>query len=145
MVRIKKNKRFDSFNKDGKENGFVVPIIDVMDSFLPDGMFPHQVYLTVVNPGEVKGPHFHKIRYAMYTCVKGNVKVVTKSESGYQIHFSGEDYEYATIWIAPGIPTAIINLDPVQPSYVINTPNPSYLETPDDDHHVVFEDEMLKV
>ena len=143
IVKVKNNKKLHSFNRFGKENGCVIPIIDINESFLTKDRFPHQVYLTIVSPGEIKGPHLHKKRYAMYTCIRGNIKVVVKINDNYEYYYSGEDYDYATIWVEKGIPTAIINLEKEKESFIINTPNPSYQECPDDDYDIYFEPDVL--
>ncbi|HQH50003.1 MAG TPA: WxcM-like domain-containing protein [Candidatus Cloacimonadota bacterium] len=141
--RVKKNRKIITHNRFNAENGFLVPIIDCKDGFLNEEEFPHQVYMTVVAPGEIKGPHYHKRRYAMYTCIQGNIKVVLKIDGRYETLYSGEDHDYATLWIRAGIPTAVINLEQGRPSLIINMPNPSFLETPDDDADVEFDPTML--
>ncbi|MDP3115396.1 MAG: WxcM-like domain-containing protein [Candidatus Cloacimonadaceae bacterium] len=141
--KIKKNRRIVTKNRHDQINGYLVPIIDIGDEFISPEQFPRQVYLTVVDPGEIKGPHFHKERYAMYTCIKGNIKIVLKLEDKYEVLFSGEDHDYATLWIPAGIPTAVINMDMDNPSFILNTPNPSFLETPFDDHNVEFDPSVL--
>lgn len=143
MVRVKKNTKFISKNQDGEDNGYVIPIVDIKDEFPALGRFPHQVYLTVVAPGEIKGPHHHKIRYAMYTCIKGNIKVVVKNQDSYEVYYSGEDHDYATIWVEEGLPTALVNLENVRESMIINTPNPSFRECPEDDYFVEFDPNYL--
>ncbi|HOF59753.1 MAG TPA: WxcM-like domain-containing protein [Candidatus Syntrophosphaera sp.] len=141
--KVKKNRKINTRNRFRQGNGYLVPILDIQEGFLPGKDFPRQIYLTVVAPAEVKGPHFHKQRYAMYTCIQGNIKVVLKTDAGYMAFYSGEDYDYATIWVRAGIPTAVINLEREKPSLIINMPNPSFLETPDDDMDVEFDPEML--
>lgn len=143
MVKVKKNAKYISQNRNGVENGYIVTIVDVMEDFIDSERFPRQVYLTVVAPGEIKGPHYHKIRYAMYTCIKGNIKVVVKTSEGYDVFYSGEDYDYATIWVETGYPTALINLETDRESMIINTPSPSYKESPTDDYHVEFDHRYL--
>jgi len=143
MVKVKKNQKHISKNRIGKENGYVIPIVDVIDAFPELGKFPRQVYLTVVAPGEIKGPHYHKIRYAMYTCIRGNIKVVVKINDTYEVYYSGENYNYATIWVETGFATAIINLERERESMIINTPCPSYLECPDDEYDVTFDPAYL--
>ncbi|MDD2228137.1 MAG: cupin domain-containing protein [Candidatus Cloacimonetes bacterium] len=144
MVKVKKNKKLISRNRAGVENGYVIPIVDVADKFPDSGRFPHQVYLTVVAPGEIKGPHHHKIRYAMYTCIKGNIKVVVKKQDTYEIYYSGENHDFATIWVEKGLPTALINLEKDRESMIVNTPNPSYQECPNDEHEVEFDPKYLR-
>lgn len=142
--KVKANRKICTHNRFKAENGFLVPIIDCKDGFLEEGEFPRQIYLTVVAPGEIKGPHYHEQRYAMYTCIQGNIKVVLKIAGVYKTLYSGEDHDYATLWIRAGIPTAVINLEQDRPSLILNMPNPSFLETPDDDRDVEFDPALLE-
>lgn len=143
MIKTKKNKKYISKNRNGEENGYVLTIVDIAEQFPEPERFPRQIYLTVVAPGEIKGPHHHKIRYAMYTCIKGNIKVVVKKDDKYEVFYSGENYDYATIWVETGLPTALINLEKDRESMIINTPNPSFMESPDDDYEVEFDPSYL--
>lgn len=71
----------------GKPNGYVVPIWNANER--PD-LRPDQVYLTAVAPHSQKGPHLHKVRRGMFCCIKGNVRIVTRSESsGAEHRFEG--------------------------------------------------------
>lgn len=142
--KVKPNRKIITHNRYEEENGFLIPIIDIQDGFLPSGDFPRQVYLTVVKPGEVKGPHCHHQRYAMYTCIQGNIKVVLKLKDEFKFILLGENHDYATLWIKAGIPTAVINLEKDRPSLILNMPSPSFLETPDDDMDVEFDPDLLK-
>ncbi len=141
--KVKPNKKITTVNRFSQENGYLVPILDIREGFVNEDGFPHQVYLTVVAPGETKGPHYHQNRYAMYTCIQGNIKIVLKIGETYETAFSGEDHDFATVWIQAGIPTAVVNLEENRPSLVLNMPCPSFLETPGDDHDVEFDPGVL--
>ena len=39
------------------------------------------VYVTSINPGEVKGPHLHVIRHSYYVCIKGKVVFISYTAS----------------------------------------------------------------
>ena len=58
-IKVKTNSKISTKDKHGKENGFLIPIINVHDNFVAEEQWPKQVYCTVVKPGEVKGPHRH--------------------------------------------------------------------------------------
>ena len=43
---------------------------------------PEMVYLNLVNPGEIKGPHIHKNRTSYFFCLDGKMVIVVKSKDG---------------------------------------------------------------
>ena len=43
---------------------------------------PKMVYLSSVNPGELKGPHLHTKRTSYFTCIHGKVVFILKDENG---------------------------------------------------------------
>ena len=52
-------------------NGTLVPVWRNWDKIIK--VIPEMVYITSINPGEVKGPHLHIIRHSYYVCIKGKV------------------------------------------------------------------------
>jgi len=129
-------------DKDGKENGFLVPIYNIHEDFIPKERQPHQVYLTVAAPKTVKGPHLHMKRWGHFTCLKGNIKIVVKTEEGYEECYSGEDYEYTTIEVPAGVPSALQNIGDVD-AYILNTPYPAWLPDDQDEYPVSFDDYLF--
>ena len=138
-VGIKKNSKIVTKNHDGTENGFLVPIYNIHDAFPNQSQRPEQVYMTVAKPGEIKGPHLHKIRWGLFTCVKGNVKIVCKTVDGYEEHFSGEDYDYASVQVPAGIPNVLVNIGH-EDCYILNMPSPAWTADMNDDFDVTFDD-----
>ena len=139
MIRSKENPRIETRSKDGSVNGFLVPILNVHEGFVDAAQHPQQVYLTVCAPRAVKGPHLHLKRWGLFTCVRGNVKVVIRTPDGYVEKFSGEAHGYATIQVPAGIPSALVNLGDDE-AYVLNMPAPSWHKDDPDDHPVSFAD-----
>ena len=43
---------------------------------------PKMIYLTSVNPGEIKGPHLHTKRDSYFVCTRGKVIFIVKDENG---------------------------------------------------------------
>ena len=82
-IRTRSNTKHLTKDKAGKTNGFLIPVFNEHDGFLAEAQFPKQVYVTVVSPHCVKGPHLHMKRWGVFTCIKGNVKVVLKTDDGY--------------------------------------------------------------
>ena len=138
-IIVHKHPKIETKNRFGDSNGFLVPIFNVHDGVINEEQYPQQVYLTVANPMEVKGPHLHMKRWQLYTCIKGNVKVVVRQEGVYEEYYSGEEYDFATIQVPAGIPSAVQNVGNVD-AYVINMPAPSWHVDEQDDHPVSFDD-----
>ena len=138
-IVVQKHPKIETKNRNGSPNGFLIPIFNVHDGIINEEQYPQQVYITVANPMEVKGPHLHMKRWQLYTCIKGNVKVVVKQEEAYKEYYSGEDYDFATIQVPAGIPSAVQNIGDID-AYVINMPSPSWHVDEQDDHPVSFDD-----
>lgn len=141
-LRIQKHTKMSSKDIHGNVNGFLIPIYNIHDGFIEEGNSPKQVYLTVCDVGKIKGPHLHKRRCGHFTCIRGNIRVIVRNENGYEYYFSGEDYEFATIEVPPGTPAAIQNISD-EPAYIINTPSPAWHVNDQDEHPVVFDDEVF--
>lgn len=140
MIKTAKHPKFVTKNHEtDEENGFLVPIYNIHDGFFEKGKEPQQVYMTVVKPGTVKGPHLHFIRVGCFTCIKGNVRVVVKVDGEYQVFFSGEDHEYQSIEIPTGIPAMLECLGD-EDAYVLNMPSPAWTKDMNDEHTADFSD-----
>jgi dTDP-4-dehydrorhamnose 3,5-epimerase len=137
-IRTKTNPKISTRNVGGRENGFLVPIMNVHETFIDSEQWPQQVYLTVACPGEVKGPHLHKKRWGLFTCVKGNIKIVLRNDGAYQEYFSGEDYGYSTVQVPAGIPAALVNIGGSD-AYILNMPSPAWQPDDQDEWEVAFE------
>jgi dTDP-4-dehydrorhamnose 3,5-epimerase-like enzyme len=135
-IRTRKNVLLQTRDRSARANGFLVPIFNVHDGFVAAEQHPQQAYLTVVAPGSAKGPHLHMKRWGLFTCIKGNVKIVVKVDGRYEEHLSGEDHEFTTIQLPPGLPAAIVNLGK-EDAYVLNMPAPSWHVDDQDDHPVL--------
>jgi len=124
---------------DGNPNGYLIPIYNIHESPINKQQQPCQVYLTVVAPQTVKGPHLHMVRWGLFTCIKGNVKIITKTSLGYEEYFSGEDYSYQTVQVPAGLPAALQNQGGDE-AFVLNMPSPAWSPENQDDHHACFSD-----
>ena len=120
-------------------NGWVLPIFNENDGFVDKKNHPKQVYLTVVTGFNIKGPHLHKRRSGLLTCIVGNVKIIVRQKGKYHEFFTGENFGFRTIKIPAGIPMAIQNVDDTD-AYVLNMPSPAWSKEDLDDHPVNFDD-----
>jgi dTDP-4-dehydrorhamnose 3,5-epimerase len=126
-------------NKDGRSNGWLLPIFNVHDGVVAPEQYPKQVYLTIVAPREIKGPHLHLKRWGLFTCIRGNAKIIAHTAGGYEEYFTGEDYEFATVQVPAGIPAALQNIGDKE-AYILNMPSPAWHKDDQDEHPVSFDD-----
>lgn len=142
MTRTKKNPKLATRDRNGRQNGFLIPIFNASDGFVAAAQYPRQVYLTVVAPGAAKGPHLHLKRWGMFTCIKGNVKIVLRVGDTYEEHMTGEDHEFTTIQVPAGVPAALVN-EGADLAYVLNMPSPEWRVDDQDEEPVSFPDYPL--
>ena len=130
-------------NTEGRPNGWLVPIFNVHDGVIDASQYPKQVYLTVIAPGEIKGPHLHLKRWGLFTCIRGNAKIVVRTEKGYEEYLTGEDNGFATIQVPAGVPAALQNIGD-EDAYMLNMPSPAWHKDDLDEHSVSFDDYVFK-
>jgi hypothetical protein len=138
-IKQKTNRKFETKSNLGLVNGYLVPIYNIHDGFFPKGEEPQQVYMTVISPSQVKGPHLHFIRTGCFTCIKGNARFILKSDDGYEVIYSGEDYEFTTIIVPTGVPAALQNLSD-EDALILNMPQPAWTPDMNDEHTADFSD-----
>ncbi len=93
----------------------------------------------MIGPRQHKGPHLHHIRSGFFTCIRGNVKIVLKTPTGYQELYSGESHDYLSVEVPTGIPALLINLSDVE-AFVLNMPAPAWTSDMNDEHTEDFSD-----
>lgn len=125
-------------NNEGRSNGWLVPMFNVHDGLIDEAQHPRQVYLTVIAPREIKGPHLHLKRWGLFTCIRGNAKIVVRTETGYEEYLTGDDYEFATIQVPAGVQAALQNIGDEE-AYMLNMPSPAWHVDDQDEHPVSFD------
>ena len=141
-LRVQPHPTYKTKDRNGSANGFLIPVFNVHDGFVPSENHPQQIYLTVCDPGSIKGPHLHLKRWGLFTCIQGNIKIIVREGNEYQFYYSGKDYEYATIEVPPGIPAALQNIGD-EPAYIINAPAPAWKADDVDEHKVTFDESVF--
>ena len=136
-LQTKVNPKFITKDLTGAPNGYLVPIYNIHDGFFASGQEPQQMYLTVIAPHQIKGPHLHYIRTGCFTCIKGNTRFVLKTAAGYEVVHSGEAHEYRTVIVPTGVPAALQNTG-AEEAFVLNMPNPAWTPEMNDEHSADF-------
>ena len=70
---------------------------------------PEMIYVNVVNPGEVKGPHIHKNRTSYFYCIEGKMVILVKDQEGEYHEIETNSSESKLVSVSNGIAAAIIN------------------------------------
>lgn len=123
----------------GRVNGFLIPVYNIHDRFLSEDKAPQQVYVTVIEPRQIKGPHLHYIRTGCFTCVMGNARIVLRTAAGYEVYYSGELHKYRSIIVPTGVPAALQNIGDGY-AMIINTPSPAWTPEMNDEYSADFSD-----
>ena len=71
---------------------------------------PKMVYLSSVNPGEIKGPHLHKNRTSYFSCIHGKVVFIIQGEDGIFEEIEVDSRDSILICVPNGIASAHINV-----------------------------------
>jgi len=71
---------------------------------------PKMVYVTSVNPGEIKGPHIHTKRNSYFSCIHGKVVFIIRDESGKYIEIESNSDEPTIVFVPKNFPSAHINI-----------------------------------
>ncbi len=138
-IKTKKAPRIVTKDPNGESNGYLVPLYNINDRFFEPEKEPKQVYLTVIEPGKIKGPHLHYIRTGCFTCIKGNARFILKTTEGYEVFYSGENFEYQSVIVPTGTPAALQNIGD-EDAFVLNMPNPAWTPTMLDEYSADFGD-----
>lgn len=138
-IKTKINPKINTKDYQNKDNGYLVPIYNINDNFFEKGKEPQQVYLTVIMPGKIKGPHLHYIRTGFFTCIKGNARFVLKTNNGYKKIYSGENYDYKSVIVPKGVAAALQNLGD-EDAYILNMPSPAWTPDMNDENIAQFDD-----
>lgn len=71
---------------------------------------PKMVYVSSINPKEVKGPHIHTKRESHFVCIEGKVVFVIKNDDGIYQEIISSDEKPVMIYVPKNTPSAHLNL-----------------------------------
>ncbi len=71
---------------------------------------PRMVYVSSINPKEVKGPHIHTKRESHFVCIEGKVVFVIKNDDGIYQEIISSDEKPVMIYVPKNTPSAHLNL-----------------------------------
>ena len=100
---------------------------------------PKMVYISRVNPHEIKGPHLHTKRDSYFVCIRGKVVFITKDNSGNFHEIESSEEKPILVQIPKNVASAHVNLsDGV--SIILALANPAWRPYDDEMKNVTFDD-----
>jgi len=77
---------------------------------------PKMVYVSSVNPGEIKGPHLHTKRDSYFVCIRGKVIFIVKGPDAKYHEIESSEENPVLVRIPKNYPSAHINVSNQQSS-----------------------------
>ena len=92
---------------DGHTNGSLTVVWRDWDNIIKN--HPKMVYVSSINPGDIKGPHIHTKRESHFVCIHGKVLFVIKYENEY-LEIESSEENPVMVFVPKGVPSAHINI-----------------------------------
>ena len=105
---IKLEKHLTKDITDQHVNGSLTVIWRDWDNIITN--HPKMVYISSVNPGEIKGPHLHTRRDSYFVCIHGKVLFIVKDKNGKYSEIESSEDEPVLVHIPKNYPSAHLNL-----------------------------------
>lgn len=93
---------------DEHENGSLTVIWRDWDNIIKH--HPKMVYVSSVNPNEVKGPHLHTKRNSYFTCIHGKVIFIIQKKDGSYEEIKSSEEKPTMVFVPKNMASAHINL-----------------------------------
>ena len=122
---------------DGHVNGSLTVIWRDWDKILE--VEPKMVYVSSVNPGEIKGSHLHTKRDSYFVCIRGKVIFVAKDEKGKYLEIESSEKKPVLIQVPKNFISAHIN-PTNEVSTILTLANPAWTPNDDEMKNVTFDD-----
>ena len=107
LIDLEKHETKD--NRDQHVNGSLTVVWRDWDDIIKDEL--KMIYVTTVNPGEIKGPHLHTKRNSYFVCIHGEVIFVIQKKSGEYEEIRTNADRPVLIVIPKNVPAAHINVN----------------------------------
>ena len=104
---IKLEKHLTKNTSDQHVNGSLTVVWRDWDNIIKN--HPKMVYVSSVNPGEIKGPHLHKKRNSYFLCIHGKVVFIVKEKNGKYVEIESSSENSVLVYVPKNVPSAHIN------------------------------------
>ena len=122
---------------DGHINGELAVVWRDWDDIIKN--YPKMVYVSSINPREIKGPHIHTKRTSHFVCIHGKVLFIVKNNDGTYSEIESSDEHPVLIHIPKNIASAHINLS-TDTSRVLALADISWKPNDDEMINTIFDD-----
>ena len=122
---------------DGHINGKLNVIWRDWDNILKS--HPKMVYVSHVNPYEIKGPHLHTKRDSYFVCIRGKVVFIVKDDSGKYHEIKSDEENPVLVQIPKNVASAHINLSD-EKSTILALASSAWRPNDDEMKNVTFDD-----
>ena len=123
--------------KDNHVNGSLTVIWRDWDKIMETD--PKMVYISSVNPGEIKGPHLHTKRDSYFVCIRGKVVFIAKDLQGKYHEIESSEDDPVLIQIPKNHSSAHINTtDKI--ATILTLANPAWKPDDDEMKNILFND-----
>ena len=99
---------------------------------------PKMIYVSHVNPHEIKGPHLHTKRDSYFVCIRGKVVFIAKDSLGNFHEIESSEDNPVLVQIPKNIASAHVNLHD-EISTVLTLANPAWRPNDDEMKNVTFD------
>jgi len=106
VIKLEKHPTKDIIDK--HENGSLTVVWRDWDQIISHE--PKMVYVSSVNPNEIKGPHIHTKRNSYFSCIHGNVIFIIKNNDGTFSEIESNPENGVMVFVPRGVPSAHINI-----------------------------------
>lgn len=122
---------------DNHVNGSLTVVWRDWDEILE--VHPKMVYVSSVNPGEIKGPHLHTKRDSYFVCIRGKVIFVAKDTDGNYIEIESSEDNPVMVQVPKNHVSAHINIGHEKAS-ILTLANPAWRPDDNEMKNETFED-----
>ena len=123
--------------EDSHINGFLTVIWRDWDKILE--IEPKMIYVSSVNPKEIKGPHLHTKRDSYFICIRGKVVFIAKDEKGKYHEIESSEKNPVLVQVPKNFSSAHIN-NTDELATVLTLANPAWRPNDNEMKNVSFED-----
>ena len=122
---------------DGHINGKLTVIWRDWDDILKS--HPKMVYVSRINPHEIKGPHLHIKRDSYFICIRGKVVFIAKDHLGNFHEIESGEKKPVLVQIPKNVASAHVNISD-EVSIILALANPAWRPDDDEMKNVTFDD-----
>ena len=135
IIKLEKHETKDIH--DNHTNGELTVIWRDWDNILQN--HPKMIYISSVNPHEIKGPHVHTKRDSYFTCIQGKVVFILKMIDGKYKEIFSDSENPIMVYVPKNVASAHINLSD-KPSGILTLADVSWKPNDNEMRNDIFND-----